>query len=273
MSKTPRLSKTDIEYGGLAWNFYSGCLHGSDICAVNADCWAHSIVNRFPAHYPNGWKPTLYPEALLSPLSVKTPSVILCAFMGDLFGKWIDPERAVQVWGKGDSRWSLKKWVLDTIGRQCPQHTFLFLTKNPAGYIPWGEFPDNAWCGVSITNNYTYIGDMTRIKAKHKWLSIEPLLEWRDFPEQKKQLPFIFERLGIQWVVIGAQSGAHAKQPKRLWVDGIIKACNTLGIPYWLKDNLKPLIATEVVPINEVGQLHQECPFAPSTSGQVRENT
>ena len=92
MNKLIRLSPTGIEYGDYVWNFASGC--GNNIKGKCKDggfkCWAYSITQRFERHYPNGFKPTIYPEALLSPLYLKKPSRILCAFMGDLF--WDCPE-------------------------------------------------------------------------------------------------------------------------------------------------------------------------------------
>ncbi|KKK77839.1 hypothetical protein LCGC14_2849590, partial [marine sediment metagenome] len=87
MNKLIRLSPTSIEYGDYAWNFASGCGNntGGKCNSGGFNCWAYPITQRFAARYPNGFNPTIYPEALLSPLYLKKPSRILCAFMGDLF--------------------------------------------------------------------------------------------------------------------------------------------------------------------------------------------
>lgn len=225
------LTKSRIEYLEFCWNFQTGCLHWkTDICAVANDCWAKTIALRFHKSF----EPTLHPELLFDPLDHKKPAVIGVCFTGDLFGDWVDPEQIIT---KGMAYAELRDWILTTI-RYGPKHTFLFLTKNPKGYQKWGKFPDNAWCGTTITNNYTYIGDMVRIQAKHKWLSIEPLLEWRDFPYQKENLSGALKSTGIEWVVIGAQSGRHPIQPKIEWVKEIVEACDKAGILVWLKDNL-----------------------------------
>lgn len=245
---TKRLSKTGIEYGNLAWNFYSGCENGKDICAVTQDCWAHGIVNRFPSHYPNGWKPTIYPEALLSPLGIKKPSVILCAFMGDLFGNWVDPDKQIVLPPTlMNQHWvdtvRLSNYVFRVV-EQCPQHTFLFLTKNPQGYQKWGRFPENAWCGITVTDERTFAYNMTHligVNAKNKWVSIEPLLGRIDPILLGNVLP------AIDWLVIGAQSGRHPIQPRIEWVREIVEAADQAGISVWLKDNLIPIFqASEV---------------------------
>jgi hypothetical protein len=80
MNKTLRLSKSGIEYLTHCWNFYSGCYNWKNgVCPVEK-CWAKGITERFPGHYPNGFEPTIYPEAFLSPLHLKKPSIIGCAF-------------------------------------------------------------------------------------------------------------------------------------------------------------------------------------------------
>jgi hypothetical protein len=104
MTNMPRLSKSGIEWlrnpdgsQGYSWNFYSGCENKErGICLV-PNCWARSITERFPAHYPNGFKPTFYPDAFLSPLSLKKPFIIGVCFMGDLFGDWVDPNKMVTI--------------------------------------------------------------------------------------------------------------------------------------------------------------------------------
>ncbi|KKM07917.1 hypothetical protein LCGC14_1729050, partial [marine sediment metagenome] len=146
MNKLIRLSPTGIEYGDYAWNFASGCGNNVDgRCKGGGfNCWACPITQRFKDHYPNGFNPTIYPEALLSPLYLKKPSRILCAFMGDLFWecpefhpdrditdelKWLTPDEWA-VTGK----WTLKETIYRVM-KACPQHQFLFLTKQPQNLI------------------------------------------------------------------------------------------------------------------------------------------
>lgn len=243
MSNLIRLSPTGIEYGDYAWNFASGCGNNIDgkCKAGGFKCWAYSISQRFKGHYPNGFKPTIYPEALLSPLYLRKPSRILCAFMGDLF--WdcpeFDPWREITLRGK-DGRvffeGSLRDRIIMTID-QCPQHTFLFLTKQPQNLIKF-DFPDNCWVGVTITNDkmrYAALYWLKQIQAKVKFLSIEPHLG------RIEVAPIDLQDAGVGWIIDGAQTNPY-KPPKIEWVQEIVQAADKAGIPVFLKNNLMPLV-------------------------------
>ena len=180
VNKLIRLSPTGIEYGDYAWNFASGCGNNIDgkCKAGGFRCWAYLITQRFGGHYPNGFNPTIYPEALLSPLYLKKPSRILCAFMGDLFWKCpeFDPDRKIESImpsGKASVTMSLKGWIFTTI-KQCPQHTFLFLTKQPQNLPQFSPFPDNCWVGVTATDAKSFLEagrGLEQIEAKVKYIS------------------------------------------------------------------------------------------------------
>ncbi len=72
------------------------------------------------------------------------------------------------------------------------------------------------------------------MKAKHKWLSIEPLLG--EIKVQTQHLK------GFDWVVIGGQT-RPAKMPNIAWVEEIVEACDRAGVKVWLKNNLRPLVS------------------------------
>ena len=243
MNKLIRLSPTGIEYGDYAWNFASGC--GNNIAGKcksgGFNCWAYPITQRFIERYPNGFKPTIYPEALLSPLYLKKPSRILCAFMGDLF--WgcpeFDPLRRIHYpmpSGKASLTMSLRGWISTTI-RQCPQHTFLFLTKQPRNLLPWSPFPDNCWVGITACNASDAIRAneyMAKIKATVKYLSIEPMQDWCLFPETIEAIIGYYN-----WVILGAQSRPIV-YPEIEHVREIVEAADKAGIPVFIKKNLAP---------------------------------
>jgi len=226
MNKTPRLSKSGIEYLDCSWGIFSGC-HNIQlgICPIEA-CWAKSMTKRFPNHYPKGFEPTFYPDALDSPLHLRKPSLIGVGWVGDVVGYGLD----------------CKGKIYATI-EQCHWHTFLFLTKNPQNLAKWSPFPDNCWVGVTATNYAMaanarkYLGE---IKAPIKFLSLEPLLS----PiTDKNGLPFRFERgmSDIDWVIIGAQTKPTV-YPRIEWVREIVEAADKAGVPVFLKDNLRSLI-------------------------------
>ncbi len=233
-----RLSKSGIEYLDYVWNFYSGCRHKQQgICPPEFNCWAETTTKRFKSHYPNGFEPTFYPEALLSPLSLKKPSRIGVAFMGDLFGDWVDPNMGVGADnGPIPTGKTLREVIFDVINL-CPQHTFVFLTKNPNGYQKWGKFPDNCWLGATVCNEVMYLRackELHDVKANNKFLSFEPLLE------ELHKGGGLLEHAGIGQVIIGAQTQPY-RPPRIEYVKEIVEVADKAGIPVFLKDNLKPI--------------------------------
>ncbi len=223
MIKTPRLSKSGVEYLDYSWGVWSGCrnLETGD-CPVKA-CWAKGIANHYPKLYPNGFDPTYYPEAIDSPKHLRKPSIISVGWVGDVIGYGLEH----------------KDEIFETI-RQCP-HKFLFLTKNPERLKEWGKFPDNAWVGVSLTGKEVagFAYPLTQIKAAIKFLSIEPLLA----PVKIGNNGFTnsLENAGINWVIVGAQTKPTV-YPEIGWVQGIALNCTKANIPLFLKNNLKPLL-------------------------------
>ena len=243
-----RLSKSGIEYLDYVWNFYSGCENPErGICSLGNVCWAKKITERFSAHYPNGFKPTFYPGAIISPLRLTKPARIGVCFMGDLFGDW-------NFINQGE----LPSLLWEII-RCCPQHTFIFLTKCPWNLIKFSPFPDNCWVGVTVTNdkqmnNALYFN--SNYKVKIKFLSFEPLLGQID----KAHLAMY----RYDWLIIGACTGTmkellplHHKTglPMIRWrgnkwilsppigaVEEIVLAADKAGIPVFLKNNLAPVL-------------------------------
>ena len=257
VNKTPRLSKSGIEYLGYVWNFYSGCRHKQmGICHVDK-CWAEGITKRMKHNYPNGFEPTFYPEAFLSPLHLKKPSIIGCAFMGDLFGDWINyTDKNGTVTPQN---------IVYPIAKRCPQHTFLFLTKRPQNLIKWSPFPDNCWVGVSVCNDKMLdvaVDKLEDTQAKVKFISFEPL--------QKRltlSLDYAFHYSGISWAIIGAQTKPY-KPPKMTWIDEIVRACDKAGISVFEKNNLMPLVEQafgreiyQSLILTPDGDLRQEMPY------------
>ncbi len=250
MKELIRLNKTGIEYGDYAWNFASGCGNNVDgkCKAGGFKCWAYSITQRFEGHYPNGFKPTIYPDALCSPVYLKKPSRILCGFMGDLF--WdcpeFNPDRKIEAltpFRKASVSMSLKGWIFTTI-KQCPQHQFLFLTKQPQNLIKFSPFPDNCWVGVTVCNDKMLdvaVDKLEDIQATRKFFSLEPLQE-----RLTLSLDYALYYSGVSWLIIGAQTKPY-KPPKIQWVQEIVEAADKAGVPVFLKDNLR-----EALPVKEL---------------------
>ena len=252
MNKLIRLSSTGIEYGDYAWNFASGCGNNIDgkCKAGGFRCWAYPITQRFAERYPNGFNPTIYLEALLSPLYLKKPSRILCAFMGDLFWDCPEFDPWIEIVLRGENgrvffEGSLRDRIMMTID-QCPQHTFLFLTKQPQNLIKFSPFPDNCWVGVSATDSdmlYTAYCHLAKIQAKVKYISFEPLLSY--VKGNASILKDMFREAGISWVILGSQTKPY-RPPTIEAVRKIVQAADKAGIPVFLKENLKSFLPIRV---------------------------
>ncbi len=287
MNKTPRLCKSEIPYLTHVWNFMSGCENNErGICPIK-HCWARSLTERFRNHYPNGFKPTLYPEALLSPIGLKKPARIGIVLMGDLFGDWVDPDSdigkipiPIKVCGKTEyyhSNKSLRETVFDVI-EVLSQHTFIFLTKAPWNYKKWSPFPDNCWVGVSVVDGSRLLpalDALDSIQCSVRFLSAEPLLS--SLEQANHYLPLLFQGT-LNWVIIGQQTPVKkATMPKIEWIEEIVKAADKARIPVFLKNNLKPLIVQkrdgqEYAPIwanGGCGTLRQEFPLVVSKAERI----
>jgi protein gp37 len=119
--------------------------------------------------------------------------------------------------------------VFDVMLR-CSRHHFKILTKRAdrleaeSPRLPW---PDNVWQGVSVENaDYTFrIDHLRRTGAKTKFLSIEPLLG----PIRNLDLT------GIDWVIVGGESGPGARPMSQGWVEEILAQCEAAAVPLFFK--------------------------------------
>lgn len=286
MNRTPRLSRSGIEYLDYVWNFCSGCTNGCEYC------WARPITHRFPDRYPNGFAPTIYPEALLSPLYLKKPSIIGCVFMGDLFDGCPEfaPDRIIgrkglfpngviraEAVGIGLPPFNKLSDVVKDVIRACPQHTFLFLTKQPQNLIKWSPFPDNCYVGVTATDAKTFLRacrGLEQIEAKVKYISLEPFLDYigglwaMDWFKSGTINGLIIGSLTCSGGDLATLSSKYPElmpmpygnrytlQPKIEWVREIVEAKDKADGKMFLKDNLKPLIDSHYPPESKIQPNH-----------------
>lgn len=210
------------------------------LCPVGCSyCYARRMYKRFK------WNPEIrYNPDWTIELPDK-PSRIFVGSTMELFGDWIS------------DRWL--KHLFDFV-KQFPQHTFIFLTKQPQNLPKWSPFPNNCWVGVSATNAdsaHSAIVALYSVKAKVRFLSLEPLLEW-------KPLFSWFFPPHLNWLIIGQQTPASKKtQPKIEWVEEIVEATDNANIPVFLKSNLESLFNIGMMPndcLTGAGFLRQEFP-------------
>lgn len=179
-------------------------------------CYARRMYKRFK------WDESIrFDEQSLFGLPDKPARIFVGSTM-ELFGQWVKPN-----W------WD---FIIQTVALY-PYHTFIFLTKLALN-LP-KRFPDNCWVGASATNSDTFAGAVNYlmpVKAKIKFVSIEPLLNWPrlDITNWMRQ---------IDWVIIGQQTPIQKNRtPKIEWINEIIHAADENGVPVFLKNNLRNVI-------------------------------
>lgn len=210
------MNRTSIEWvrnpdgsPGFTWNPVTGCETNCHYC------YARRIARRFgKTTAERAFRPEFHLERLDEPLRRKKPAGIFVGSMCDLFGDWVPHD-----------------WIgpVLRVVDQAPQHTFMFLTKNPVRYRSF-KFPPNAWLGVTVTNQI--MADRARfvfstmLHDNVVFFSAEPLLG----PIRLMDTP--------DWLIIGAQTGPGAKRPERVWVDDLIADARRGGAAVFLKDKL-----------------------------------
>lgn len=207
---------SSIEWTESTWNPLTGCTKISPGCKY---CYAERMAIRLQAmgqpNYRNGFKLTLHPHALELPLHWKKSQIIFVNSMSDLFHKDVPDEFIYQ--------------VFDAMHR-ASWHTFQVLTKRSERLIKLDheiDWPTNVWMGVSVENEqYTSrIDDLRKTHAATKFLSLEPLLG---------PLPRLKLR-GIDWVIVGGESGPGARPLEEEWVIDIRDQCRKARIPFFFK--------------------------------------
>ncbi len=210
------MAQSKIEWTESTWNPLTGCNKISPGCK---HCYAERMAKRLHAmgqpNYANGFKLTMHPQALEKPFEWKTPQVIFVNSMSDLFHKDV-PLEFIQS-------------VFDVMKR-AHWHQFQVLTKRSERLMELGpqlEWTDNIWMGVSVENaDYTFrIDHLRKTGAKIKFLSVEPLLG----PIPRMNLK------GINWVIVGGESGPGARPLEREWVVDIKNQCVKAKVPFFFK--------------------------------------
>ncbi|MGH7146789.1 MAG: DUF5131 family protein [Nitrospiraceae bacterium] len=205
-----------IEWTEATWNPVTGCSKISPGCK---NCYAERMANRLAAmgqeRYRNGFDVTLQLDIVDLPLKWLEPRIIFVNSMSDLFHEEV-PE-------------SFIKEVFETMARAY-WHTFQILTKRShrlaalAPRIPWSK---NIWMGVSVESpQYTFrIADLRRVPAAVRFLSVEPLLA----PIPKLPLS------GIDWIIVGGESGPGSRPMQADWVRQIRNRCLAQKVPFFFK--------------------------------------
>ena len=188
-------------------------------------CYARAMYKRFKLPPEIRW------DGRISILSNKKPSKIFVCSTIEIFHPSVKAE------------WRNRIFKIIELN---PQHTFQILTKMPENIDR--PMPDNVWLGISVTNPPTYhrkINNLRAIKAKIKFMSIEPLLsllQVLDGVGKTKFRSFIDIPGWLDWVIVGRLTGYGKKRdPKKYWIESIVRKCEEANIPIFLKNNLKEI--------------------------------
>lgn len=208
---------TAIEWTEETWNPVTGC---SKVSAGCANCYAEKMAARLQVMgapgYDNGFELTLMPERLNQPLRKKKPTRYFVNSMSDLFHEDI-PDRFID--------------DIFAVMSQTPQHTYQILTKRSwrlPEYFGTRELPANIWLGVTVedrTSGIARIDHLRQVNAAIRFLSVEPLLE--DLGT--------LDLHDIHWVIVGGESGPHARPMSQEWVLSIKDQCEKSGSAFFFK--------------------------------------
>ncbi|MGB3491631.1 MAG: phage Gp37/Gp68 family protein [Elainellaceae cyanobacterium] len=204
-------SNTGIEWTDKSWNPTTGCNKLSPGCQ---HCYAKALTERFPKSFPQGFELTLHRERLEQPKKWRTPSRIFVNSMSDLFHKDVPFPFLQEVF---------------SVMRDTPWHVYQILTKrdqNLAELAPKLEWSENIWIGVSVeSQQYAHRVDSLRtVPSKVRFLSCEPLLA-----------PLDLDLEGIDWVIVGGESGYQHRSMNPEWVRHILKQSREANVSFFFK--------------------------------------
>jgi protein gp37 len=209
-------TNSPIEWTDATWNPVTGCDKISPGCK---HCYAERMSKRLLAmgnrNYRNGFQLTPQPHMLDLPLKLKSPKRIFVNSMSDLFHKDVPLEYIQRVF---------------EVMRQAHWHQYQVLTKRSERLLevsPRLKWAPQIWMGVSVENvDYIdRIDDLRKTGAHVKFLSLEPLLG---------PLPKLDLR-GIDWAIVGGESGPGARPMNPDWVTDLRDQCMGSNVAFFFK--------------------------------------
>ena len=242
---------TSIEWADKTWNPIAGCSKVSDGCK---NCYAEKMAKRLVAMGQEKYRGTIDERGLWSgninfdekalemPLKTKKPTRFFVNSMSDLFHENVSDE------------WIAR--IFDVMYR-ADWHTFQVLTKRPERmadvitshyeeFNDYGNPPSHVWLGVSVENQAAAderIPLLLETPAVVRFLSCEPLLGPVDLTKVlmpdgdylTKTLWNDGSRSGIDWVIVGGESGPQARPMHPDWARGLRDQCSSAKVPFFMK--------------------------------------
>jgi protein gp37 len=214
-------TNSKIEWTDTTWNPVRGCTKISPGCK---HCYASAFAERFrgvPGHpYELGFDVRTVPEKVLEPLTWNTPNMVFVNSMSDLFHPEIPDSFVVRI---------------AEVMMQANWHTYQVLTKRADrlesmlnGPLRFATSSPHIWWGVSVEDVKHGVPRISRLRntpAAMKFLSVEPLLE--DLGP--------VDLTGMDWVIVGGESGRGARPMNESWALNIRRLCHDNQIPFFFK--------------------------------------
>jgi protein gp37 len=210
------MSKTTIEWTETTWNPTTGC---TKISAGCKNCYAAVLAKRLQAmgqkKYKNGFDLTLHANAVNDPYKWKKPKLVFVNSMSDLFHQDVPLHFIQQVF---------------EVMNNTQKHTYQVLTKRSERLLelsPFLKWTPNIWMGVSVEDKRVVerIDHLRQTSAQVKFLSCEPLIGPLEFINLE----------GIDWVIVGGESGSKARPMEKEWVEDIQQQCADQEVAFFFK--------------------------------------
>ena len=213
--------RSSIEWTDATWNPVRGCTKISEGCR---HCYAATFAERFrgvSGHpFEQGFDLRLVPEKLEQPKTWRRPRRIFVNSMSDLFHEEVPEDFIARV---------------GNVMREADHHVYQVLTKRPermrnllTGSLRWIGELSHVWLGVSVENRrhgLPRLDALLKTPAALRFASMEPLLE--DLGS--------FSLAGLDWVIVGGESGPGARPMQCEWVRQIRGQCVRDGVPFFFK--------------------------------------
>jgi protein gp37 len=224
--------KSAIEWTDATWNPVTGC---SAVSAGCDNCYAATLAKRllsdiYLARAPQAhsdialrdpFAVRLWPERLSDPLHWREPRQIFVNSMSDLFHKDVPEAYVRQVF----EVMLEAKWHVYQILTKRPARARRFVQRNLDIFVG-GVLPEHVWIGTSVENQAAVyrIRHLRAIPAKVRFLSCEPLIG-----------PLSFDPHGIDWVIVGGESGISRRPMDPEWARAVRDRCNSAGVAFFFK--------------------------------------
>lgn len=213
--------ESSIEWTDTTWNPVRGCVKVSPGCK---NCYAETFAERWrgiPGHpYEFGFDLRILPDKLVEPLTWAHPRKVFVNSMSDVFQDGVPDEFIDRVF---------------RMMRSADWHSYQVLTKRSLRLrklsvtsLSGFSHLNHIWLGVSVEDRrhgVPRIEDLKQTASAIRFLSIEPLLE--DLGD--------LDLRGIDWVIVGGESGHGARPMKRAWVNRVLRQCRRDNVAFFFK--------------------------------------